>query len=50
MTGVAPLAFVNLDGVAEILPPRGVTVVAFDGRSPEGVISHFDLLGVSPYI
>jgi hypothetical protein len=50
-TGVAPpSALVNLEGVAEILFPRGVTAVELEGRSPDGVMSHLLLRGVSPAI
>ena len=50
-TGVAPpSALVNLEGVAEILLPLGVTAVELAGRSPDGVISHLLLRGVSPAI
>lgn len=46
--GVTPSELVNLEGVAVILPPRGVALVEFPGRSPDGVKSHLLLLGVSP--
>lgn len=46
--GVAPEAFVNLDGVAVILLPLGVAADELLTKSPDGVRSHLLRLGVSP--